>query len=40
MIVEQDKFGKNIDIDSKHGAFAKSWFISALTIIGTRPQYL
>lgn len=29
-----------MDIDTKHGAFAKSWFISALTIVGTKPHYI
>lgn len=32
--------GKTIDIDAKHGSFASSWFIGALTIVGTKPTLI
>ena len=37
MIAEE---GKSIDIDAKHGNFAISWFIGALTIVGTKPALI
>ena len=40
ILLEEDKNGKNIDIDAKHGLFAAGHFISALTIVGNRPQLL
>jgi hypothetical protein len=40
MLIEEDKSGRSIDIDSKHGLFASSHFISALSIVGTRPVLL
>jgi hypothetical protein len=36
-MIEEDKTGKNIDIDAKHGLFAASHFISAVTIVGNKP---
>ena len=38
MIIEEDKNGKNIEIDAKHGLFGASWFIGALTTVGTKAQ--
>lgn len=40
MLIEEDKAGRSIDIDAKHGLFASSHFISALSIVGTRPALL
>lgn len=40
MIIDQDKNGKGIDVDIKHGIFAKGWFVSALSIAASRLQYL
>ncbi len=40
MVVDQDKNGKAIDVDIKHGVFAKSWFVSALSIVGSKVQGL
>lgn len=40
MIVEEDKQGKVIDIDAKHGVFAASSFIGALTIAGTKTHII
>lgn len=39
-IMSEDKNGKNIDIDAKHGLFGASWFLGALTIAGTRAQII
>lgn len=36
MIIDEDKNGKSVDIDIKHGIFAKNWFIGALSIISSR----
>jgi hypothetical protein len=40
MIIEEDKTGRSIDVDIKHGIFARSWFASALSIISSKSQYL
>jgi len=40
IMVEEDKGGKNIDIDAKHGLFAASHFISAVTIVGNKSVLL
>jgi len=40
MIIEEDKNGKNIDLDIKHGIFARNWFISALSIVSSKTHYL
>jgi hypothetical protein len=36
MIIDEDKNGKSVDIDIKHGIFAKNWFINALSIVSSR----
>ena len=40
MIVDEDKQGKTIEIDAKHGLFGASWFIGALTIAGTKSHLI
>jgi hypothetical protein len=40
MVLEEDKQGKTIEIDAKHGLFGASWFIGALTIAGTKPAII
>lgn len=40
MIIDEDKNGKNIEIDAKHGIFGASWFIGALTIAGTKTNII
>lgn len=40
MIIDEDKNGKSVDIDIKHGIFAKNWFIGALSIISSRLSAL
>jgi hypothetical protein len=40
MIVDEDKNGRNIDIDIKHGVFCRSWLTAAVSVISTKPQYL
>ena len=40
MTAEEEKQGKFIEIDAKHGLFGASWFIGALTIAGTRPHII
>jgi hypothetical protein len=39
-MIEEDKGGKNIDIDAKHGFFAASHFISAVIIVGNKSVLL
>jgi hypothetical protein len=39
-MIDEDKGGRNIDIDAKHGLFAASHFVSALTIVGNKPSLL
>lgn len=36
MIIDEDKNGKSVDIDIKHGIFARNWFVGALSIISSR----
>lgn len=38
MVIEDDKGTRNIEIDAKHGMFAASEFISALSVVGTRSN--
>ena len=40
MIIEDEKGARNIDVDSKHGMFAASEFISALSVVGTRSNFI
>ena len=40
MIIDEDKQGRVIDIDAKHGVFAASSFIGALTIAGTKTHII
>ena len=40
MIIEEDKNGKNLDVDIKHGLFARSWFMAALSVVSSKFQYL
>ncbi len=40
MIADEDKNGKAIDVDIKHGVFAKSWFVSALSIVASKVHAL
>ena len=40
MVVDEEKNGKNIEIDAKHGLFGASWFIGALTIAGTKTSII
>lgn len=40
MLYDDEKGVRSIDIDTKHGVFGASHFISALTIVGTKPVLL
>ena len=40
MIIEDEKGSRNIEIDAKHGMFGASEFISGLSIIGTRSNFI
>ena len=40
MIFDEDKHGKSLDVEIKHGVFGRNWFIAALSIVSTKLTYL